>query len=145
MIAILKVLVITFLATSCLSVKSADNRKDSLNGLWQAQSLEINGETASDPVESIHVTFTNNRVFVQLDGRYSRGKEGLFKIDQSTSPKQIYVSSIDDPSQSVLGIYEVNDDTLKVCFTLDNNTNRPDKFETRPDSNKVLVVFKKLK
>lgn len=151
MIAILKVSAITFLTVACLvitclSAKTSNNDLDLLNGEWQAQSLEIEGESASpEAVKSIQVTIKNDRMVVRLDTEYYRAKEAVFKIDSTKSPKHIDISPIDEQSKFVSGIYEAKNESLKVCLNLNSNAKRPDKFEAKPDSGRVLIVFKKLK
>src|SRR5688500_9437343 len=134
MIAILKVLVITSLVMGCLSTKKSDNDKDSLNGLWQAEYLEMEGQAASpEAVKSILITVKGNRVLVRLDGENSHEKEALFKIDSTKSPGHIDISPIDGEAESVLGIYEMGKNTLKVCLKANSGVQRPNKFETKPN------------
>ena len=146
MIAILKVLVIISLATSCLSTKTLNSEIDTLNGVWQAEYLEIEGQAGSpEAVKSILVTVKGNKLFVQLDGENSRAKEVLFKIDSTKSPGQIDISETGGQTESVLGIYELSKDTLKVCLKANSGAPRPDKFETKPKSEQILIQLKKIK
>jgi uncharacterized protein (TIGR03067 family) len=145
MIIILKMLAITSLAISCSSTK-ADGNADSLNGVWRAEYLEIEGKAASpEEVKSIFVTVNGKRLLVRLDGENSRAKEALIKIDSTKSPGHIDILPADGQAESVLGIYELSKNTLKVCLKADSGTRRPDKFETNANSEQILIVFKKLR
>ena len=42
------------------------------------------------------------------------------------------------------GIYELDGDTLKVCYAIDGGK-RPAEFKAKPGSKHVLIVFKRLK
>jgi hypothetical protein len=41
------------------------------------------------------------------------------------------------------GIYEIKDDTLKICFRNDEAKNRPTEFMTKAGSSLVLFVLKR--
>ena len=44
----------------------------------------------------------------------------------------------------MLGIYELKNDTLKVCFDPDGS-NRPEKFATKDDTAHFVAVYKRVK
>lgn len=131
MIAIIKTASMTFLtamcsATLCLPVQSSKKDMELLNGDWQAQSMEIDGQAASPgEARSIRVTYKNDKLLVQLDPEYYPAKEVLYKIDSTKSPKYLDISPLDEPSESASGIYELDNDNLKVCLNLNSSAERP--------------------
>ena len=70
-----------------------------------------------------------------------QGEEADIKIDPSTNPKTIDISR---DGKVGLGIYEVDGDTLKICFGREGRE-RPTEFKTKPevDQDQSLYVAKK--
>jgi len=59
-----------------------------------------------------------------------------FKIDPGKEPKQIDMTlHLKKGDRTVLGIYEIKGDTLKVCYFGSNTGKRPAEFSTKDDRN----------
>jgi uncharacterized protein (TIGR03067 family) len=59
-------------------------------------------------------------------------EKGLFRLDPAKKPKQI------DMSDGVKGVYELVEDTLKLCWDQQAKTNgRPTKFSLRQEKDSV--------
>jgi uncharacterized protein (TIGR03067 family) len=71
---------------------------------------------------------------------------GTFKVDPSKKPKTIDVTFGDGPDKgkTLLGIYELEGDTYKVC-TDPEGKSRPTEFKIKPGSGHVLQVLKREK
>jgi uncharacterized protein (TIGR03067 family) len=71
---------------------------------------------------------------------------GTQKLDPSKSPKAIDVKVTEGPAKGalMLGIYEINGDTLKVCFDAEGKK-RPTHFKSAPGSATFVNVHKRLK
>jgi uncharacterized protein (TIGR03067 family) len=71
---------------------------------------------------------------------------GTFKVDPSKKPKTIDVTFTDGPDKgkTLLGIYELEGDTYKVCVDPEGK-NRPTEFKIKPGSGHVLQVLKREK
>ena len=65
----------------------------------------------------------------------------LKAIDSSQKPKHI---DLDVNNQTLKGIYELEGDTLKLCYNLISRE-RPTEFASKPDSGLVLVIHKRVK
>jgi RNA polymerase sigma factor (sigma-70 family) len=64
---------------------------------------------------------------------------GRFVLDTAKKPKEITISwLIQWPA-----IYNLEGDTLTICFNEDANLPRPDEFRTLNDSDRVLLVYKR--
>lgn len=122
----------------------ADDAKGALQGVWQAQSLEADGEPApAKAVEKMRFTFKGDKVLVRGNFRDDREEEGSYTIDASKSPKQIDLTLPQAP-KAALGIYEVKGGELKVCLRhVVSDEGRPTEFATKPGTKLVLIVFKK--
>ena len=68
-------------------------------------------------------------------------KPADFKLDATKSPRQIVIKTPD--GQELHGIYELNGDTLKMCFSQGNKA--PTKFESPKGSEIVLLVMEREK
>ena len=71
---------------------------------------------------------------------------GTQKIDPSKTPKTIDVTFAEGPHKGMvmLGIYEIDDDKLKVCFDFEGK-NRPTEFKSPPGSKNFVNVHKRVK
>ena len=66
--------------------------------------------------------------------------KGTFKIDPAAMPKAIDSSPAADPSKPILGIYEFDGDTLRVCNAPPGKP-RPSDFEAKAGSGHTLTVW----
>src|SRR6266571_2105623 len=77
-----------------------------------------------------------------------KGKDesGTFKFDAAKTPKTMDIMVGDGPNKdkTLLTIYDLTGDTLKVCYSLDGKT-RPDKFESTGENKYLLIVYKRKK
>jgi uncharacterized protein (TIGR03067 family) len=129
------------LSLSCLS--RADDAKDdakSMDGTWLASAAELGGEKFPDEV-------TKTIKLVVGDGKYTVtvGKDpdkGTVKLDPSKKPKSVDITGTEGPNKgkTILAIYEIKDDTLKVCYDLSGKA-RPTEFKTAKDTQLFLVTY----
>ena len=124
--------------------RGADDAKDSLQGVWVAQSVETDGKAApADVVKRMRFTFKGDKLFIKGNFDDDREEECDYKIDSKQSPKHLDFSPPKE-KKPVLGIFAVKGDELKVCLRHGGSSDgRPKKFTTKADSNLVLIVFKK--
>jgi uncharacterized protein (TIGR03067 family) len=68
-----------------------------------------------------------------------------FTLDPTKNPKWIDVTYTDGErkGESSLGIYELKDDSLKICMS--RSTTRPMEFETKAESQRHMMVLKREK
>ena len=67
---------------------------------------------------------------------------GKFKIDPGQDPKQIDITlQFNKVDRTLLGIYEIKGDTLKVCCFASNTGKRPTEFATKAGVNTGLIVL----
>jgi uncharacterized protein (TIGR03067 family) len=77
----------------------------------------------------------------------SDGKEvakGSFKVDPTKKPKTIDVRRAEEGAKPVLGIYELDGGTQKVCIGAPGK-DRPTAFESKEGSGNLLSVWKRKK
>jgi uncharacterized protein (TIGR03067 family) len=132
-----------------LSSRAADEVKDakeSLQGVWIAQSMENDGRAApASIVKQMRFTFKGDKLFIKGNFEDGREEECTYKIDPKESPKQLDFTPPKE-KKAVLGIYEVKGDQLKVCLRHGSSSGgRPTAFATKARSKLSLMVFKKQK
>lgn len=125
----------------------ADMEKElkKFQGVWTVDSLESGGkkipaETMKDMTlscEGDKYTVKNGKDVIQV---------GIQKLDPSKSPKTLDATVIEGYGKGEVkpGIYEIDGDTLKVCFD-EAGKKRPTEFKTADGSQTTLVVYKRVK
>ena len=146
LVALLPTLVLTALGGT---VARADDKAEvekelkKFQGTWTFASVETGGkELPADQFKGITITFTGDKYAVK------KGDDVLqactLKLDPSKSPKAFDVT-VDGATKGmvILAIYEITEDTLKVCFDPEGKT-RPTEFKTG-SGQQTLVVHKRMK
>jgi uncharacterized protein (TIGR03067 family) len=114
--------------------EKAKTDKEKLQGTWIAQSGERDGKKLNE------FQLKNWEKMIFADDKYTREggekREGKFTIDPDKKPKEI---DFDFNNQTVMGIYELKGDVLKLVISLDA---RPTEFESKGG---ILIVYKKEK
>jgi uncharacterized protein (TIGR03067 family) len=114
-------------------------------GTWTFESSVAGGEELpADDLTMVVVTLKGDKHTVK------KGDEviqvGTQKLDPSKSPKTIDVTMVEGPHKGtvMLGIYEIDADTLRVCFDFEGKT-RPTEFKSSPGSKNFFNVHKRVK
>jgi uncharacterized protein (TIGR03067 family) len=125
----------------------ADLEKESrkFRGVWTFESVEAGGRKApADEFKGVTITFAGDKFTVK------KGDEviqvGIQKLDPSRSPKTIDVRMTEGLNKGavMLGIYEIDADTLKVCFD-EEGKKRPTEFKSPPGSATFVNVHKRIR
>jgi uncharacterized protein (TIGR03067 family) len=127
--------------TMCLSY-AADKDLDKLQGTWQMQKLVGRGkEIDGDRARAISYVFDGDSAKRLVNG-VDRKDPGTIKIDASKKPAHIDLKPAKEGDPTMLGIFEIDGDTLKWCFS---SKKRPEKFESVEGSDNILMIFKRVK
>src|SRR5262249_36972716 len=115
------------------------------DGVWTFESAEAGGKKApADELKGLTVTFAGDKYTVK------KGDEviqvGVQKLAPAKSPKTIDVTVTDGPNKGavMLGIYEIDGDTLTVCFD-EEGKKRPTEFKSPAGSGTFVNVHKRAK
>jgi uncharacterized protein (TIGR03067 family) len=114
-------------------------------GAWTIESSEYGGEKLpADQLKEFVVIYEGEKHTVKAGDKVIQ--VGTQKIDPSKSPKTIDVTMTEGPSKGtvMLGIYEIDGDTLKACFDMEGKK-RPTEFKSPPGSQTFLNVHKRVK
>jgi uncharacterized protein (TIGR03067 family) len=115
-----------------------------IQGSWQFVSLVDNGEKTAEAELKDRTIFCGGDAFIVRSGEHFV-QAGSQKLDPSKSPKSIniMISQGDRKGDILLGIYELDGDTFKVCFDTEGQE-RPTEFKSEQGSGKLLVVYKRI-
>ena len=121
---------------------SGDSAKRSdlqlMQGKWLPVEVIASGKTLeADVLNAIKVTIHENTYKTE---RPNGVDEGTFKLDESTTPKTMNLTS--DSGKDIPAIYEISEDTFKACYAV-SNASKPTEFKSAEDSNHILVTYKR--
>jgi len=133
--------------TGLLADDKADLEKEvkKFQGAWTLESSETGGvKIPADDLKGLIVVFEGDKHTLKKENEVIQ--IGTQKIDPSKSPKTIDVTMTKGPSKGavMLGIYEFEKDTLKVCFDPEGKK-RPKEFKSPEGSKNFVNVHKRVK
>jgi uncharacterized protein (TIGR03067 family) len=113
-----------------------------LEGTWDLEQLEVAGKKT--PVEELKkvgakIEIKGDAITFASEVK-KEGKKGTIRLNVSKTPREIDVD--DGKKGKELGIYELKDDTLKIC-TAKTGGERPKEFASKATPETTLLVFKR--
>jgi uncharacterized protein (TIGR03067 family) len=120
------------------------------NGKWVAIALKFDGrEVLAATLKEVPWYWLVDDAKVDSkrpdsDGKTIHEEEIRIAIDPSKSPKTV---DLTNQAQKEInkGIYEFDGDTLKICFAMNSDGERPVDFTAEKDSKRALMVWKRVK
>lgn len=113
-------------------------------GTWRVISYEKDGKQATaEQLEKTRSIFSaDGKAMVQREGKTIA--QGSIKIDPTKKPKQSETTYTEGElkGKTVLGIYEIDGDSMKICFSLPGK-DLPTEFSSKPGSGHVLITYKR--
>ena len=116
-----------------------------MQGAWEVVQLQQDGAPAADASMLKMVIIKDNAfAFCYFLPRSKKESDLVhrFTIDASQNPKRIELTSPDDGSHNA-GIYELDDETLKVCWSRTDRSRPPTEFTADKGSDRRLLVLKR--
>jgi len=142
------VVVCLFTAAIAAADDKTANDNKALQGVWQAVSLEGNGEARpDDEAKELQIVFKGDEIFaVKPKGEDPHLK---FKLDPSKTPKTIDLIHIEgsDKGKTAAGIYCLKDGRLRVCINIfgQDTSQRPKEFKTQAGDGTVFATLERAK
>jgi uncharacterized protein (TIGR03067 family) len=112
---------------------------DRFRGTWTVLSVEMRGQkgTPGAADRQIHWIFEGNQLTLKIDD--SPDEPAIFRLDPSREPKHIEISVTGGKAKgnTLLGIYELVGDKLRICTATYDNP-RPIRFDS---ANGTAIIF----
>lgn len=112
----------------------ADDARD-IVGTWEVQRLEVDGIERPDAVP-YRIQFARSYI------NFAKAPMTKFRYVETTKPKQIDMGWI---KLEMSGIYELQGDTLWICFNLAEGQPRPTEFKTNPGENRNMLTCRRVR
>jgi uncharacterized protein (TIGR03067 family) len=140
---LLLLLSVGYFAFTPLSNYQTEQDWKMVEGTWIPLNAELGGQKLPDE-------YLKDTKLILSAGRYTymtdQGTYKLIPVEAPKAPKAIDITGVDGPNKgkTLLAIYELTGDTLRVCYDLEGKL-RPQEFMTRAGTQQLLVNYKKAK
>lgn len=113
-------------------------------GAWKIVSVEIEGKKLPETFFKGSRLVLKGPEFTYQEGGMT--SKGTYRVDVSKKPKQIDITFSEGPQKdkTLLGIYELDDDTYRLCLD-PTGKGRPTEFASKHGSGHVLEVLQREK
>jgi uncharacterized protein (TIGR03067 family) len=135
---------VTLTLVLSLSASGDDAKTATIEGTWLPSSAEIGEKQFPDEVrKSIKLVVEGDKYTVTVGDKVDKG---TVKLDLKAKPKALDITGTEGPNKgkTILGIYERDGDTLRICYDL-SGKGRPKAFETKAGTQLFLVTYKREK
>lgn len=121
---------------------AAKKELEKFQGTWKFVSMEEDGKQAPKSDAPNTITFTGDKFAVKMGDKVVQA--GTQKLDPGKKPKTVdaAITEGEGKGTTMLGIYELEGDTLKACFD-PQGKKRPTEFKTTPGSGYFLAIIKR--
>jgi uncharacterized protein (TIGR03067 family) len=121
--------------------EASDKVLKQLEGEWKIEKMVFGGMDAPADVAAKTTLKFKGDELTPSDNPKDVAK---LKLDPSKKPAHLDLSPMNKSDKSMLGIYELSGDDLKICFA-EGGEARPTEFASAKDSKQVLIVLKRIK
>jgi uncharacterized protein (TIGR03067 family) len=139
--------------TASLLIAADDAKQDEVKkdmekfqGTWKAVSIEHDGAPVSSEEElaSIQLVVSGDKRTLKVADEIR--SQSTYKLDPTKKPKAIDITVSEGLLQgrTLVGIYEVDGDTHKICLAVDGQE-RPKELASKAGSGHLLQVFRREK
>jgi len=125
--------------------KAATEELQRLQGNWKFESLEKDGAPAAAKEFKDRTLFIGGGIFVVRQGS-TMVQAGELHVDPTKKPKIVNATVMlgQHKGNVMLGIYEQDGDTLKLCLDA-QGLDRPKEFKTAADSDRTFIVARRVR
>ena len=134
-------IVAILLASGAFAQETAKEMK-LLDGVWTPTAAELGGQAWTEAQLKIMKLEVAGEKYTVTVGKTV--DMGTVKLDLSKKPRAMDIIGNDGPNKdkTFLAIYELNGDTLRVCYDLTGKS-RPTEFKTQKDALVFLVTYQR--
>ena len=124
-----------------LERKLSEPELEKLQGAWQFTQFVVNGHVESaESREGMQGVIRSN--VMQLKAKNKREDAMRISLDPTAKPAAIDLAPDSEKGVRLKGIYELDKDTLKICFTMEGSE-RPKVFSSKKDERTVLIFLQR--
>ena len=137
--------VVTIIASGIVagvSVLAADEGNALLDGIWLPVAMEFAGQPFPEEARRGIVLEIAGESYTVTVGK--EVDKGTVKVDAAATPAAIDIVEVVGPNKgkTILGIVEVEKDTLRVCYDF-SGKDRPTEFKTAEGTQHFLVTYER--
>ncbi len=113
---------------------------EAIQGTWLASTAELNGNAFSDEVrKSIKLVLKDDHYTVTVG---KQTNEWTMKLNPTAKLKEMDITRSAElhEGKTLLAIYELDGDTLRICYDL-YGKNRPQEFKTSEKAPALLITY----
>ncbi len=139
------IVVLSLLLSLALTVRGDDTKdREAMSGTWLPETAELAGKKFPDEVRKTMKLVLKDDKYTVMVG--DKSDKGTVKLNSAAKPKELDITGSEGPNKgkSILAIYELDGDTLRVCYDL-GGKNRPTDFTTKEGTLRFLVTYKREK
>lgn len=117
-----------------------------LRGAWNPAAMSLDGVPVSEgDLKKFQLQIQDDQYTLSFDGRTSY--QAGIKLGKEKNVRSIDTVPTAGPyeGKGMQGIYNLEGDTLKVCFATKFNEARPGGFDSKPGSGYIMAVYKRIK
>jgi len=118
---------------------------DQLQGTWKVERVEMGGQAMPGGLfTEMRMQFEGNNLSIMLDKGLNQ--KSRFTLIEGTQPAGIDIEENQGTNKLVKGIYQLDDDTLRICMEEGNGgtSARPKNFDTKGGDRVVLIILKRV-
>ena len=141
---ILRICIAMILFTAAVRSQDVADERKLLQGTWLPTAAELSENPFNEATLKIMKLVVegdtyNVTVGISVD-------RGITRIDPAAKPRTMDIISVEGPNKgkTFLAIYELNGDTLRICYDLTGKV-RPTEFKTRKGEPLFLATYKRAK
>ena len=125
-----------------VSVLAADEGNALLDGIWLPVAMEFAGQPFPEEARQGIVLEIAGESYTVTVGK--EVDKGTVKVDAAATPAAIDIVGVVGPNKgkTILGIVEVEKDTLRVCYDF-SGKDRPTEFKTAEGTQHFLVTYER--
>jgi uncharacterized protein (TIGR03067 family) len=134
--------VLGLLSAASVFAQDAATEAKKLEGTWTPKAAELSGQPFPDEIlKTMKLVIIGDQYTVTVGKAIDKG---AVKLDAAKKPKTMDIIGADGPNKgkTFLAIYEIDGDTLRVCYDL-SGKNRPTEFATKKDAPLFLATYQR--
>ena len=115
-----------------------------IDGKWSVSTAELAGDALPTELFQKMTLILDKEKYTLKSERLD--DTGTMVADTTKKPMQLDIKGVEGPNKgkTLLAIYELDGDSLKICYDLEGKA-RPTEFKTTKGTKQFLVLYKRIK